>query len=90
MARRVAVRQLPPKESFNNLVSLESRKGTKPEPDAKALMQLPKASLCAKLAYSHGCLMVFARFSWRFPGFTMLFSMFKWFLASFFCPPFIY
>lgn len=41
---RVTVRQFPPKESFSKRVNLESRKGTKAEPEAKALIQFPKAN----------------------------------------------
>lgn len=41
---RVTVRQFPPKESFSNRVNLESRKGTNAEPEAKALIQFPKAN----------------------------------------------
>ena len=40
----IIVRQFPPSESFRSLVSLESRNGTKPEPEANAFMQLPSAS----------------------------------------------
>ena len=42
--RRVTVRQLPPRESLRSRVSFESRKGTKAEPEARALIQLPKAN----------------------------------------------
>ena len=41
---QVTVRQLPPRESLRSRVSFESRKGTKAEPEAKALIQLPNAN----------------------------------------------